>query len=529
MSGQLSRRAFLAGALKLGAGLSLGAPLAQADIAHRRGASRLRRHGILKVRSEPDAPASSVHYVTRPDLNPVGVTIRSVPTFTTSPGAHGYIFCAPKSPHFASPPDSGGVKQAVFPNGADPGLMILDTTGELVWFKPLPAPDEIPFNFRVQSYHGRPVITWFQGRVTEAHGKGHYVLADSSYAPIVEVHSTVYPADLHEFILTDDGTALHTAYESRARPGTTPMLIGHAQEVDVATNELLFDWSCYPEVSPRLSYVPSTAHYYDYFHINSIGLWPGGARDLLISSRNTSAVYLVDRRTSSVRWRLGGKRSDFALGPGASFYYQHDARALADGSGVSLFDDASWPAPEAFASGKVLTLDQGARTASLRRRFIHSDGEFTTPSQGNLQLLADGGHFVGWGYSPFFSAYAPGIGLEAPLVLDGCFPSGAASYRTFLFDWVGNPPLEELRVVVRPTISAGRVRVFVSWNGATEVARWQLEAGPDPARLRTLTSVPKHGFETMFDALAGRARHFRVSALSSSGTVLGRSDAVAIE
>ncbi|MGH2843084.1 MAG: arylsulfotransferase family protein [Solirubrobacteraceae bacterium] len=515
----IDRRAFLAGALKTGVGVGLGSKA----LRHPGRRRTPRDANPVVVSSEPSPPPSAVEYVTRPDLTPVGVAIRSSPSFGVSAQASGYIFCAPKSPHFASPPGSGGPPQAVFPDGADPGLMIFDTSGELVWFKPLRGPDQIPFNFRVQSYQGRRVLTWFQGQVHAAHGMGHYVLADATYTAFAQVHSTEYPCDLHEFLVTDLGTALHTAYESRVRPGQVPMFIGHAQEVDIATNDLLFDWSSYPEVATSLSYVTDNPHYFDYFHINSIDLWPGAARNLLISSRNTSAVYLVDRSSSSVSWRLGGKRSDFALGPGARFYFQHDARALSDGSGMSLFDDASQPAPEAFASGKVLTLDQAAKTASLQRQFIHTDGEFVTPSQGNLQLLPNGGHVVGWGYYPFFSAYAPTASLEAPLVLDGRFPAGAASYRTYLFDWVGNPPPHELRLVVQETTAPGRVRVFVSWNGATEVASWQLHAGRNAHSLQSVATFPKGGFETVLNAVTTSARYFQVAALNGAGAVLGSS------
>ena len=528
----IGRRAFIARALKASAGVSLGSGALGLGFPSLGRASSVNSSHIVSagaMSGEPAWPPDAIRYVTRPDLTPVGTTVRSSVAHAASWGPNRYIFCAPKSPHFASPPGSGGAEHVVFPTGATPGLMILDTSGEPVWFKPMPGPHEIPFNFRVQSYRGRPVLTWFQGAVSEAHGIGHYVLADSTYRTIGEVHSTQYPCDLHEFIITDAGTALHTAYESRPRPNSSPMLIGHAQEVDIATNELLFDWSSYPEVATGLSYVPDNRAYFDYFHINSIDLWPGSARDLLISARNTCAVYRIDRRTSRVRWRLGGKRSDFALSPAARFYFQHDARALADGSGISLFDDASHPAPEAFASGKVLTLDQQAMTASLRRRFIHSDGKFVTPSQGNLQLLPDGGHFVGWGFFPFFSAYAPSSAPAAPLVLDGRFPSGAASYRTFLCEWVGSPPLNELRVVVRHTIAPGRVRVFVSWNGATEVARWQLNAGRHAGSLRPRAWFPKRGFETVFDVVTGRASHFEVIALDRAGSILGRSQNVTLE
>jgi Arylsulfotransferase (ASST) len=528
----IGRRAFLTRTLKVGVGIGVGSgALGRVSAAAGRTSTGHSSH-ILKagmVSSEPVGPSDAVRFVTRPDLAPVGVTVRSSVAHSASTASRKYIFCAPKSPHFASPPGSGVLPHTVFPIGAAPGLMILDTSGELVWFKPMPGPGEIPFNFRVQRYRGRPVLTWFEGEVHEGHGAGHYVLADDTYTAFAHVRSTGYPCDLHEFLVTDDGTALHTAYESHPRFRRPPLLIGHAQEVDIATNELLFDWSSYPEVSPELSYVGNEPTYCDYFHINSIDLWPGGERDLLVSSRNTSAVYLIDRKTSTVRWRLGGKRSDFALGPDARFYFQHDARALADGSGVSLFDDASHPSPETFASGKVLTLDQRSGTATLRRRFIHSDARFVTPSQGNLQLLPDGGHFVGWGYVPFFSAYAPSSEPEPPLVLDGRFPSGAASYRTFLFDWVGNPPVDELRVVARHTIAPGRVRIFVSWNGATEVARWQLNAGADADSLLPHAWFPKDGFETVFDVVAERARDFQVVALDNIGSSLGRSATVALE
>ena len=94
--------------------------------------------------------------------------------------------------------------------------MILDTLGELVWFKPLPGLGEIPFNFRVQTYKGKPTLTWFQGAVIDAHGEGQYVLADNTYQPIGQVSSTRYPCDLHEFIITPDDTALHTAYDDNS-------------------------------------------------------------------------------------------------------------------------------------------------------------------------------------------------------------------------------------------------------------------------------------------------------------------------
>jgi hypothetical protein len=502
-----------------------------------RGRSLARRLGVRSARgsttlsgtdfvsAEPVPPVNHTSYVSRPDLTPVGVTINKAVAFSADGQGPRFIFCAPKSP-LAANAGLVTIRHDIFPPGATPGLMILDTAGELVWFKPLPGPHDIPFNFRVQTYRGRPTLTWFQGELQGAHGVGHYVLADDTYQVIGQVHGTGYPCDLHEFILTPEGTALHTAYEQGiVTEDGFPIIVGHAQEVDVATNELLFDWSCYPVVDPYLAYTHQLG---DYFHINSIGLWPGPERNLIVSSRNTCAVYLVDRLTKQVIWRLGGKASDFTMGPGARFYFQHDARALADGSGVSLFDDASHPCPEGWASGKVLALDTEARTATLVNRFLHTDHELRTPSQGNCQLLPDGRHVVGWGFLPFFSVYpAAGDGVEVPLILDGRFPKGADSYRTLMFDWVGRPPLSELAVAVHPSGANGGLTAWVSWNGATEVVTWQVNGGSSTSVLEPLAMAERTGFETAINFNPGNATIFEVVALDITGQVLGRSSAVA--
>jgi hypothetical protein len=475
-------------------------------------------HGVVRI--EPSPPVDHVSYVSRPDLTPPGVTIRTAAAFPASGLQSGYIFCAPKSPLAANPgaQPSGHDR---FPAGATPGLMILDTAGELVWFKPLPSRHRIPFNFRVQTYKGRPTLTWFEGTIHGGHAIGRYILADDTYSQIAEVATTDYPADLHEFILTPEGTALHTAYETGAASDQgVPLVIGHAQEVDVATNELLFDWPCYPAVSPELSY---SHPYGDYFHINSIGLWPGSARNLLISSRDTCAIYLIDRQTKRILWRLGGKKSDFAMGPGTRFYFQHDARALADGSGLSLFDDASQPSPEKVGSGKVLTLDSQTGQVTLKHRYFHADHELDTPSQGNCQVLPNDGHLVGWGFLPFFSVYGPSQTVEAPLILDGRLAKGADSYRTFLFDWTGHPARDELRVVVRGGGPAGSFTAWVSWNGATEVASWRMRAGPSTSALEAVKTVEKTSFETMIEFTRDRASVFEVAALDSSGRIIGTS------
>ena len=110
---------------------------------------------------------------------------------------------------------------------------------------------------------------------------------------------------------------------------------GVVQEVDIATGEVLFEWHSSDEIDVSESYSKpppavqgAKAAPMDYFHINSVDEEPNG--NLLISARNTHAIYEIDRQSGKVLWRLGGKKSDFTIGPGAEFTWQHDARRQPD-------------------------------------------------------------------------------------------------------------------------------------------------------------------------------------------------------
>ena len=62
------------------------------------------------------------------------------------------------------------------------GPMILDPSGGLLWFKPLPTYTSAT-NLRVQEYAGKPVLTWWQGDISvHGFGLGEDVIADSAYA-----------------------------------------------------------------------------------------------------------------------------------------------------------------------------------------------------------------------------------------------------------------------------------------------------------------------------------------------------------
>ncbi len=259
---------------------------------------------------------------------------------------------------------------------------MIDGHGELVWFFPAPAAS----NVRAQLYRGKPVLTWFEGAIVSGHGEGHYELFDSSYQEVAQVHANgAYQGDLHEFLLTDAGTALFTCYgqatgalgAGEASDGA--YYYGVVQEVDVATGRLLFEWRSDEHVSFDESYVPRPASPdvpWDYFHINSIDVDPIDG-NLIISSRNAWAAYKLDRSSGEVLWRLGGKLSDFAMGTGACFAFQHDVRRHPDGT-LTLFDDQAArptkpPGRGAWYSGwtKAHARRQFSTSTTIHRHFSH--------------------------------------------------------------------------------------------------------------------------------------------------------------
>jgi hypothetical protein len=143
-------------------------------------------------------------------------------------------------------------------------------------------------------------------------------------------------------------------------------------------------------------------------------------------------------------------------------------------------------------------------------------------SQGNVQALANGDWFVGWGQEPFVSEYSP----SGALLLDAHFPVHEQCYRSFRFPWSATPAHPpRFAFLARGTHSGV---VYASWNGATAVASWQVLAGASATRLRPVGQAPRAGFETPIGLPAKLAGpYLAVQALDLNGRVLGVSAATA--
>jgi hypothetical protein len=494
---RLSRRAVLTGAGVLAVGAVAGVIVATRPSPESSAATSTPR------------PTSSAGATGAPQrrFESTDLTVPSVTTWKTGTTAAGLLFVTQQVKGF---------------NG-----LIMTEDGEPVWIEPTKANIT---DLKVQTYQGRPVLTYWTGKSSGGHGDGVGVILDEAYTEIARVSAgNGVEADLHEFTLTDRGTALLTVYETV--PADLSAIDGPAkghiydcrvQEVDVASGEVLLDWKALDHIPVDETYLGLTqdkghdgttaGRAFDPYHLNSVD--DDGDR-LLVSARHTHAVYAIDRSSGEVIWRLGGRRSDFEVAKKAAFAWQHDVRRQSDGT-LSLFDNHLYAAAEGHSRGMVFALDEDAMTATLVQEYAY-DGHLGT-AMGSTQVLTGGNVLVGWGTVPAATEFTAAGDPVWQATL------GGISYRAYRHEWTAHP-------TTAPAVAAkterGGVRVFASWNGATEVRRWRVLAAADSASaVQPAGEVAVSGFETSL--LVPSAARVAVQALDASGQVLATSRTLAV-
>ncbi|RMZ87376.1 hypothetical protein DV736_g5386, partial [Chaetothyriales sp. CBS 134916] len=437
----------------------------------------------------------------------------------------GYVFLSPKGP---------SVKDA--------GPMILDAEGNLIWMS-----DQYltAINLNVQTYKGKQYLTFWTGMQAGTAGAGEYKMLDESY----QVVRTLRPVgdnlhgDLHEFKITDEGTALITIYNKTrmdmrdlGRSERAWVLDSIFQEIDIETNKLIFQWRASDhyntsesmESNPIAGYISPWP--FDYFHINSVDKDSKG--NYLISSRHMHTLTYIDGQTGSIIWILGGKRNmfeDVSEELAIDFSWQHDARWVSRRDGIiSLFDNRQagvFHTSGPFSRGLMLQIDETNRTAKVLQHY-ESLQHALSPSQGSMQVLPETGNlFIGWGHSAAFSEFS----ADGTLLCESHFGASwlnwwgrVVSYRAFKSrQWIGNP-------LTNPDVILDSGRLSVSWNGATRVRGWQLEGQvSEDTKFQALEVLVKEEFEVTFIlANQGDFARYRVAALNEELQVFHYSDEI---
>jgi hypothetical protein len=412
---------------------------------------------------------------------------------------------------------------------APDGPELLDNSALPVWFLPTGGPT---FNLEQQTYDGQPVLVWFQmahrvtGRVNPVPTRsnpGEIVVMNEHYRRIATVRGHApWLADLHDASIVG-----HDIWITVARPVQHYNLSpyggprnGRVQDVglqdfDLRTGRLIQTWDALNphgavNVPLRASHERPTQSW-DAYHQNSVQALPNG--DLLVSMRNTWSVYLINPVRRRILWTLGGKDSTFHVPADARFAWQHDARLIHPSGGgqgpdveLTLFDNNSYRGP---ARGLVLRLNTATRRASLVAAYAHHP-PYRADFLGSMQVLPNGNALVGWGSpAPYFTEFSRG-GSE---LLNVGWPHYGQSYRTLFTDtWVGRP-------YYPPSGALRGGTVYASWNGATQVARWEVLAGAAARSLSVVASQARAGFETAI-RLSRTYAVYEVRALSAAGAPL---------
>jgi hypothetical protein len=447
----------------------------------------------------PNSAGSVQSFPSRPDLQPPAVKINENKTSASE----GDFFVAPQF---------GPVQN---------GPMIIDPQGNVVWFQPYPVKaNQIITDFREQTLNGQPVLTWFAGGTNAGYGIGQGVIFNQSYQQIATVNAANgLKMDLHEFLIDPQGHAWIFAPSVVRVPGiSSPVIDGVMQEIDMKTGNVLFEWHAMDFVSPSTTYTaaPIKGHPFDPFHLNSISFEQDGT--VLLSMRNTSAVYDINPSTGKVNWVLGGKASTIKMGSGTSTWGQHDAEVQPDGS-LTIFDDGGGPPRvHPYSRGIHESINTSSKTATLIKEFDHSPN-LAAAFEGSVQTLADGNDVLGWGQQPYFSE----DNSAGQQIFDGQFLTPTSSYRAYRFVWNGHPTTQPA-LAVTPNAD-GSTTLFASWNGAGNVATWQVLAGAGPSSLQVVGSGLRNAFDTRI-VVHSAAPYYEVRALDGSGNVLRTSPVV---
>ncbi|KAJ3770405.1 ASST-domain-containing protein [Lentinula raphanica] len=438
----------------------------------------------------------------------------------------GYIFSAPRG-------------ASVLREGA----AIYDQSGSLVWDGSIYGQT---LSFSIVTYLGEPhIILWTGTSSSAGVGFGYDILLNSKYQLVanfttvnIEGETGTTLADFHEAQITSNNTALMTAYPINALDLTSIdgpeegfILDSAMQELNISSNEPLFTWLASDHVNITECYnTPGTgggsvSEAFDYFHMNSIEKDDEG--NYLISSRHCWTVYYLDGTNGDILWKMGGKDSSFTMGSGTNFSWQHHARWVEKNDSyatMTLFDNAGefGQQQEQMSRGLYLGLNFTNMTVELLTEFLPWN-QSISQSQGSVQLQPNGNFLVGFGQLPWTGEYTP----EGDLLWTAQFGVGdVESYRALRYNWSG-APTDSPSIALVTASSSNLLSAHASWNGATEIVKWELYGASDSSGTGSISLYNKtrSGFETTI-TVSNSYSHYAVRAIGKGNQVLGSSDFV---
>jgi hypothetical protein len=326
--------------------------------------------------------------------------------------------------------------------GSNAYAMVLDSNGSPVWYQRSTGPSAYDVTMLADD-----TIAWGMnvtpGFAVDPNGSFEVFNLKSQTTRLLA--APILPTDFHELQEMANGDLMMMSSPWRPNVDLTP-IGGSSQgtiidcvleEVD-RRGQIVWQWRASDHLSVAESTHPQSSlvgnlRIYDVFHCNSIDV-DRASGNILLSARHTDAVYLIDRKTSRVIWRMGGSAPNrdgaqiltIAADPQGSFHAQHDARFQPNGD-ISLYDDQSWTA-SLTARGVEYRVDTQRGIATLVWSYKSPDGQ-NSAATGSFRRL-DGGNdnVISWGVKP--GSLFTEVDSSGRILLNVGFPSGEFAYRT---------------------------------------------------------------------------------------------------
>jgi hypothetical protein len=271
-------------------------------------------------------------------------------------------------------------------------------------------------------------------------------------------------------------------------------------------------------------------------HANSVDKTPDG--DYIFSARHCDTIFKISHKDGSIVWRLGGKQSDFKTDD-VKFTRQHNIRSRGQNEThtlISILDNAkgedSQQPSHDFSRGLIIALrtDTTPMTASLVAHYDQPRGGYAQ-RRGNMQVMDNGNVFMAWSERALQSEHSP----DGALLMESIFAvDWFGSYRNYKFPYVGRPNTTPDAKAVAYMQDEDRednpvTKVFVSWNGDTEVKTWKLYGSTGSKDdLQEIETAERKGFETSFT----QDRYYKyvsLKGLDKDGKVLGETGTIKTE
>ncbi|KAJ5997715.1 hypothetical protein N7499_005888 [Penicillium canescens] len=428
------------------------------------------------------------------------------------------------------------------------GPYIYDDNGVLIWAGSPLYDNHNTFDFKpVHNIDDDPHLSFIVGWEFDNSKKGHGAIVNNKYEveKEVQVVNELHDFNMHEFNIMDGGkTALACTYRSQVvnmadfgRPTEESWVTtGGFVELDVETSEVLVQWDSYDKIALHESNMfnawdnPAGEPGWDYVHINAVDKNEAG--DYLISLRFTNTIYLISGQDGNIVWRLGGLESNFDQD--FTFSKQHDVKFVSSNGThhvISVLNNASDERgnDENVSAALIIELDTAVvpMTARVIRRINRPDSGLTR-LRGSVRVLPNENIFVGWSERGYSSEHAS----NGDLLMTARFASERYStYRSFKGEFTGRPsaPPDLVASVYGTDEEDTTTLLYVSWNGATDVVKWNFYAQAyDRGEPVFIGSVNKTDFETMFIA-DGYMDWVSAQAIDADGNVMHTSMTVRTE